>query len=196
MILLLQLLLALVLVGPLALALRPPRALPTVRDASLALHRAQLAALTDDDTLPADQRAAAALEVQRRLLAAGALAAPRLNGDARGLILLLLFALPLMGFMLYLPGSAPNIPSVTYAQQQAQLDDIIAKLRAHLALAVPGSDDASQGEAYLGEALTEQARTLTPEARALFTDSLAHAPAGASWRGLDMQRLGGSAQPP
>jgi len=196
MILILQLFLAIILVAPVALALRAPRALPTSRDAALALHRAQLDELATDTTLPPDQRAAATLEVQRRLLTADALPAPAFTGNAFGLLIALLVLLPIMGFVLYLPGSTPFVPSYTHGQQETQLTDLIAKLRAHLVQAEPGSADASQGEAYLAEALSEQAGAVTPEARALFTDSLANAPADASWRALDTGRLGGTAAAP
>ena len=54
----------------------------------------------------------------------------------------------------------------------------------------PNSADASQGQAYLAEALSEQAGAITPEALALFQQSLANAPEDASWRPLDEQRIG------
>jgi cytochrome c-type biogenesis protein CcmH len=78
------------------------------------------------------------------------------------------------------------------AQQQkaqAQISTVISQLRAHLAGLDPNSVDASEGQAYLGEALAEQAGALTPEAIALFKQSIANAPANASWRTLDEQRL-------
>jgi cytochrome c-type biogenesis protein CcmH len=63
-----------------------------------------------------------------------------------------------------------------------------------LATENPNSVDASQGEAYLAEALSEQAGTITPEALALFKQSLANAPASASWQPLDQERIA-QAQP-
>ena len=98
--------------------------------------------------------------------------------------------LPFAAFVLYLPGATPNVPSQPYAEVQSKLTDLITKLRAHLAAEDPTSVDASQGQAYLAEALSEQAGTVTPEAQALFTQSLANAPANADWRALDEQRLG------
>jgi cytochrome c-type biogenesis protein CcmH len=99
------------------------------------------------------------------------------------------------GFALYLPGATPvpSEPHAAWAAQQAaqqqQLDKLIALLRAHLAMAAPGSADASEGEAYLGEALSEQAGAITPEALTLFKQSFASAPPTATWRQLDQQRL-------
>ena len=59
----------------------------------------------------------------------------------------------------------------------------------HLAGADANSVDASQGQAYLAEALAEEAGAITPEALSLFQESLAHAPQNASWRALDLQRI-------
>ena len=87
----------------------------------------------------------------------------------------------------------PSEPHAQWqAQQQAanaQLDRLIALLRARLASEPANSVDASQGEAYLAEALAERAGTITPEALALFKQSIANAPADASWRSLDTQRI-------
>ncbi len=77
----------------------------------------------------------------------------------------------------------PGVPSEPHAQWAAQqaatqqrLDQLIGLLRAHLATVTPNSPDASQGQAYLAEALTEQAGMITPEALSLFKQSLANAP--------------------
>lgn len=106
-----------------------------------------------------------------------------------------LIALPVGGFALYLPDATP-VPSEPHtawaakqAVQQQQLGKMIAMLRAHLATAEPGSSDASEGEAYLAEALSEQAGAITPEALALFKQSFASAPADSTWRQIDQQRL-------
>lgn len=193
--LLLMLVLVLALTAPLLLALRKPRAVQGRREAALALHRAQLAELAAElaeGRIGGTEYKAARLEVERRMLAADAQAGPALNGDARLLIVATLIALPIAAFALYLPGSMPNVPSEPHAQwmaRNARADRLIALLRAHLAVADPDSVDASQGQAYLAEMLTEQAGAITPEALALFRQSLAHAPAKASWRALDEQRL-------
>ena len=101
-----------------------------------------------------------------------------------------------MAFLLYLPGSTPNIPSEPHAQwaarekaQHFQAQILIAALRMKLSTLDPNSAVASQGEAYLAEAIAEDAGGLTPESVALFKQSIANAPASAPWRVLDKQRL-------
>jgi cytochrome c-type biogenesis protein CcmH len=199
MIYLLMLALALVLMAPLAFAFRGRAQARNRREAALTLHRAQLDELARDLTdlrIAAPEYAAAKLEIERRLLLADSFTDSPLTGNALPLLIVTALAVPLMGFALYLPGSTPQIPSEPHAQwvaqQQAanaQLDTFIAALRAHLATVDPNSVDASQGEAYLGEALAEQAQAITPEALAYFKQSLANAPAGATWRTLDAQRI-------
>jgi cytochrome c-type biogenesis protein CcmH len=199
MILLLMLVAALVLIAPLGWALRKPRALRNRRQAALALHRAQLTELARDleeGRIGAAEYQAAKLEVERRVLAADATATPALNGDARLLLITTMIALPIAAFALYLPGSTPSVPSEPHTQwvareaaDQARIAKFIGILRAHLANVDPHSVDASQGQAYLAEALAEQAGSITPEALSLFQQSLAHAPADASWRALDEQRI-------
>jgi cytochrome c-type biogenesis protein CcmH len=199
MILVFMLGVALLFTAPLLLALRRPRALRNRREAAMALHRAQLDELVrdrDEGRIGLPEYQAAKLEVERRLLAADGAAAPALNGDARVLLIATIIALPFAAFALYLPGSTPSVPSEPHAQwaakeaaTQRQLNGLIFRLRAHLASIDPNSVDGSQGEAYLAEALSEQAGAITPEALALFQQSLANAPAGASWRGLDEQRI-------
>jgi len=191
--------LALALTAPLALAFRPPRFLRSRREAALATHRAQLAELRrehEEGRIPETEYQGARLEVERRLLAADGFAAPELTGNAKPLLIATLIALPVMAFALYLPGSTPTVPSEPHTQwaarqaaETAKLDQFIGILRAHLAQVAPNSPDASQGQAYLAEALAEEAGAVTPEALALFQQSLAHAPAGASWRALDEQRI-------
>jgi len=199
MIYLYMLAVALLLTAPLALALRKPKTVQNRREAALTLHRAQLVELTrdvEDGRIGKPEYAAAKLEVERRLLAADASATPALNGDARLLLIVTMIALPIAAFALYLPGSTPSAPSAPHAQwvaqqavRNAQLGQFINMLSTHLAAIDPNSVNASQGQAYLAEALAEQAGTVTPQALALFRQSLAHAPANASWRGLDIQRI-------
>jgi cytochrome c-type biogenesis protein CcmH len=190
--------LALVLTTPVAFAFRGGRARDR-RVAALAIHRAQLNELSRDladQRIGAPEYAAARLEVERRLLAADSLKERPLNGNARLLLILTLIAVPLAAFALYLPGSTPYVPSEPHAQwlakeqaANAQLDRLIVLLRARLAGEPADTVDASQGQAYLAEALAERAGTITPEALALFKQSIAHAPANASWRTLDAQRI-------
>lgn len=199
MILLIMLGVVLLLTAPLLFALRRPRTLRNRREAALALHRAQLTELArdrEDGRIAEAEYKAARLEVERRLLAADASAMPDMGGDARPLLIATIIALPVAAFALYLPGKTYNVPSEPHTQWmtqekavQTRLTQLITLLRAHLASVDPNSVDASQGQAYLAEALSEQAGTITPEALALFRQSLAHAPAGANWRPLDEQRI-------
>jgi cytochrome c-type biogenesis protein CcmH len=196
---LLEFLLALALTAPLALALRRPKHLVTAREAALTLHRAQLAELARDAAsgrINQTELSGARLEIERRLLTADQLGAEAQGGNANPLLIAALIALPIAAFALYLPASTPAVPSEPHAEwqtqqqaDQAKLTQFIAMLRAHLATTDPNSQDASQGEAYLAEALSEQAGQITPEALALFKASLVNAPATSSWRTLDEQRI-------
>ncbi len=199
MILFIMLGIALLLTAPLLFAFRRPRKQHSRREAALALHRAQLAELArdrEDGRIGEVEYKAAMLEVERRLLTADATTMPEMSGDARPLLIATIIAMPVAAFALYLPGSTYNVPSEPHSQwmaqeqtEQTRLAQLIAMLRAHLAGIDPNSVDASQGQAYLAEALSEQAGAITPEALALFRQSLLHAPAGASWRPLDEQRI-------
>jgi cytochrome c-type biogenesis protein CcmH len=193
-----MLILALLLTAPLLFAFRGGAARGR-REAALAMHRAQLQELQRD---LADGRIApqdydgAKLEVERRLLSADALTDAPLSGNARWLLVATGLAVPVMAFLLYLPGSTPNVPSEPHAKwvaqqqkSQQQMDAMIAALRVHLATVDPNSADASEGQALLAEALAERAGALTPEALSLFKQSLASAPPNASWRKLDEERL-------
>jgi cytochrome c-type biogenesis protein CcmH len=191
--------LVLALMLPLAFAFCAPKRVQNRREAALALHRAQLVELRrdfDESRIGEAEYQTAKLEVERRLLTADQFAAEALDGSATPLLIATIIAVPVMAFGFYLPGSTPSVPSEPHAQwiarqaaANARLDQFIGILRAHLAAEDPSSVDASQGQAYLAEALSEQAGTITPEALALFQRSLAHAPANASWRALDVQRI-------
>ena len=199
MILLWMLGLAVLLMLPLAFAFRRGRAPRRRRETALALHAAQLEELArerEEGRIGGPEYAAARLEVERRLLAADALTEAAPDGNARLLLLATAVAVPVLAFALYLPSGTWWVPSAPHAawlaRQQAdqqRLDGFIAALRGHLAGLDPNSANASQGQAYLAEALAEQAGQITPEALALFRQSLAHAPPGASWSGLDQRRL-------
>nr|WP_295743377.1 c-type cytochrome biogenesis protein CcmI [uncultured Acidocella sp.] len=199
MILIYMALLALAFSLPLLLTLRAPRNLPERRDAALALHRAQLVELERDladGRISRAEHDGARLEIERRVLAADAFPATAKGGSAKVLLIVATLALPLGAFSLYLPDATWNVPSEPHAKwlaqqesAQAKLAQLIALLRAHLASVQPGTADASQGEAYLAEALSEQAGAITPEALGLFKQSLASAPANATWRQLDQQRI-------
>jgi cytochrome c-type biogenesis protein CcmH len=200
MIYLLMLGLAILLMAPLLIVLRIAKGgTRNRREAALALHRAQLDELARDLTdgrIEAPQYGAAKLEIERRLLAADSFTEKPLNGNARFLLLATVAAVPILAFALYLPGNTADIPSEPHTQWLAQqaainakLAAVIGQIRQRLAGEDPNSTDASQGQAYLAEALSEQAGTITPEALALFKQSLAHAPAKSSWAMLDQQRI-------
>ncbi|GAN78675.1 c-type cytochrome biogenesis protein CcmI [Acidocella aminolytica] len=199
MILIYMLLVALALTLPLLLAFRRPRNLSERREAAMALHRAQLAELERDlaeGRISETEHEGAKLEIERRLLAADSMPTQATGGSAKLLLIVTMIALPVGGFALYLPGSTPGVPSEPHAQWQAQqaaqdkqLDKLISLLRAHLTVTDPSSSDASEGQAYLAEALTEKAGSITPEALSLFKQSLANAPKGSNWRELDQQRI-------
>jgi len=169
------------------------------RDAAIEIHRAQLEELSRDlanGRIAESEYAGAKLEIERRLLAADTLTDIKLDGSAKWFLALTTLAVPATAFLLYLPGSTPHVPSMPHAevaareqQAAAQVDTLIAQLRAHLATIDPNSVDASEGQALLAEALAERAGGLTPESIALFKQSLANAPPKASWRNLDEQRL-------
>jgi len=191
--------LALVLMIPLYLSLFGKGGLRARREAALELHRAQLDELARDlaDGRIADSDyAGARLEIERRLLLADSLTDAAPDGNAKWLIIATTIAVPAMAFLLYLPGSTPHVPSEPHAkwvaqqdQARSQISTMIVELRAHLATLDPNSPEASEGQAYLAEALAEQAGQLTPESVALFKQSIANAPPNAPWRELDEQRL-------
>jgi cytochrome c-type biogenesis protein CcmH len=199
MIFLLMLALALLLMLPLFLSFAKGRTPPDRRETALAIHRAQLAELAKDLTegrIGKAEYAGAKLEIERRLLSADGLTETRQDGNARGLLVVTAILVPIMAFMLYLPGSTPDLPSEPHAKwlvrqqaehQQAQV--LIAALRVKLQMLDPNSAEASQGQAYLAEALAEDAGQLTPESIALFKQSIRNAPPDAAWRKLDEQRL-------
>jgi cytochrome c-type biogenesis protein CcmH len=194
-----MLLLALALMLPLFLSYRTSSATRNRRDTALAMHRAQLDELSKDlgeQRINPNEYAGARLEIERRLLSADMIAEPQQDGNARLLLAATVILIPVMAFLLYLPGSTPNIPSEPHTQwvarqkaehQQAQI--LIAALRVKLSTLAPNSPAASQGQAYLAEALAEDAGQLTPESIALFKESLDDAPPNAPWLQLVEQRL-------
>lgn len=199
MILVLMLLLALLLSLPVLLVFLKPFHLVQNRETTLALYRDQLSELKQDQVLgriDSNEFTSAELEIKRRLLVADKLPSDSQAGSAKLLLILTIIILPIGGFVLYLPGSTPFLPSAPHALliknqelDQQKLAGLIAVLQGHLAQVPPDSANASQGQAYLAEALTEQAGIVTPQALELFKQSLAHAPAEASWRSLDQERI-------
>jgi cytochrome c-type biogenesis protein CcmH len=191
--------LALLLMLPLFLCLRVSLKPRGVREAALAIHRAQLDELQkdlQDARIEAGDYAGAKLEIERRLLRADALREAKSEGGAGKAVLAMITLIPLMAFLLYLPGGMPRVPSEPHAawmlREQAahrEAQAVIAALRAKLATLDPNASEASEGQAYLAEALAEDAGSLTPQSIALFKQSLRNAPPGALWRQLDEQRL-------
>jgi len=197
--------LALVLMLPLGLAFYGPSYLRNRRETALAIHRAQLQELDRDladGRIAPPEHLAAKLEIERRLLSADKFAEPALDGNARLLLAATIIAVPIMAFALYLPGSTPNVPSEPHAQWLAQkqleneqqmlalLPQLVNKIKSY----PPNSPQASEGQAYLAEIVSEEAGTITPQALALFKQSLANAPANAPWRQLDETRIAQAAQ--
>lgn len=195
MILILMFLLALLLSLPVLLVFLWPAHPVQSREATLALYRDQLFELKQDQVLGrinSNDLASTELEIQRRLLDVDKLPLESHSGSAKLLLILTVIVLPIGGFALYLPGATPFLPSVPHAvlvKEQQKLAGLISVLREHLAQVPPNSANASQGQAYLAEALTEQAGFVTEQALALFKQSLENAPVGANWRSIDQERI-------
>ena len=132
------------------------------RDSAMALYRAQLREIERDASegrLVDRERAAARLEIERRLLAeAESKDAPTRQGRA-SLALILLLAIPVAGGLLYLVRGQPQLPPEPYAKlaaaekkAAAREDALIAQLRTRLAALDPGSPQARTGYVLLGNA--------------------------------------------
>ncbi|HWL79330.1 MAG TPA: c-type cytochrome biogenesis protein CcmI [Roseomonas sp.] len=158
MIWLLFLVLAALVLAPLAFALLRPARLTGRREADLALYRAQLAELERERAagrLEEGAHRAAVVEVQRRLLAAPE-AAPA-PGATRGAALLAasLFLIPAIGFGIYLWGGHPGIPAAPFRERAAEAardEALLAQLRSRLDQLPPESEAARQGWILLGNA--------------------------------------------
>ncbi len=101
----------------------------------------------------------AALEVQRRLLAAAAQPEPTAGRSSGQPLLLALIMVPMAAFALYAVGGSPSMPDVPLADRlaaaeaEARRDDaLIAELRAHLAKVAPKSEQGRAGFILLGNA--------------------------------------------
>jgi cytochrome c-type biogenesis protein CcmH len=127
------------------------------REAAMALHRAQLIELDRDlaegRVLPTEH-ATAVLEVQRRLLAAAQSQDEAPGGAARIPLFAAVILIPVAAVLLYLPGSAPDMPSEPMANRQEimqfQEDALISQLQMRIASLDPKSDTARQGFVLLG----------------------------------------------
>jgi cytochrome c-type biogenesis protein CcmH len=161
-------LLAAIALAPLALSLRRTSVARSRREAAVTLHRAQLGELDRDladGRIAATEHANAALEVQRRLLAAadGAEDAPRASSGTPVLIALML--VPIGAFALYVVGGYPDLPAqplaerIALAKQRAEQEAaLIAQLRSRLARLDPHSEQARQGYVLLGNAEVSRGR--------------------------------------
>jgi cytochrome c-type biogenesis protein CcmH len=166
---------------PLALALRARENPRGRREAAMALHRAQLAELDRDladGRIGAAEHATAVLEVQRRLLAADASADLPTQVSSRGSLVVVLVAVPLMGFGLYildghptLPSASPSAEAAAQAQRANEEDALIERLRSGLKTMDPKSDQTRQGYVLLGNA--EASRGNMEEAAAAWGTALA-----------------------
>lgn len=155
-------LLALTATAPLAWGLGHGLSLRGRRDASLALHRGQLAELdrdAGDGRLSAEDHASARLEVQRRLLAAAGSYDAEPVADSRALVLSALLALPLAGAGLYLLNGRPERPAAPLSERVASGEigsrremHLRAALRDRLVQFEPGSDQARRGFVLFGDA--------------------------------------------
>jgi cytochrome c-type biogenesis protein CcmH len=154
-------LLSLVVMTPFAVAQSRIR-LRGRRDAALALYRAQLVELEQEGARgrigPAEQ-AQARLEIERRLLAAGAAEeeAPPEPGRIGWMLPSLVVVLPLAGLALYLPSGTPMLPAaplaprIAVAEAQMREDEaMLALLRAKVVTLDPHGGEARQGYVLMG----------------------------------------------
>ena len=158
-------------------------------DGELAIYRDQLAEIEREraaGTLPESEAAAARIEIERRILAAGDHAPSRRPGaDAtlhRLLPPALALAIPLLALGLYLQVGRPGLPAAPFVagKQPPAADRRAALRRKALAAArarVAAQPDDPDALSALGEALTLEADgTVTPAAVEAFTKALAAQP--------------------
>ena len=153
--------LAAIALAPLAWSLWGDTLVRSRRDAALALHRAQLDELDRDlaaARIAAPEHATARLEIQRRLLAEAATTETAARTTRLPLVATLVFV-PVAAFLLYLPGSAPNLPAAPLAgrraeaaAQAADAQALIDELKAKIATLNPQSEQAREGHMLLGNA--------------------------------------------
>jgi len=170
--------LALAALAPLALVfLGPPRSRGR-HEADLALYHAQLAELERErlaGRLDTPAHHAATIEVQRRLLAAPEDPAEAARGGrGRAALLATMLLVPGLALGVYLWRGTPDMPSAPYVLRQvsaARDDNLLALLRIRLAALPPGSEEARQGHAMLGNA--ERSRGRLDAAAAAYRQELA-----------------------
>src|SRR5271169_5043578 len=128
--------------APLALSLRRAAVAHSRREAAIALHRAQLAELDRDladGRIAASEQASAALEIQRRLLAAAGSGEPDTRANATSTVWFALVLVPIGALALYLIGGSPEMPAQPLAERiaaaqvrEAHEAALIAELRRRL----------------------------------------------------------------
>ena len=154
--------------APLALSLRGAAVARSRREAAVTLHRAQLAELDRDladGRIAVSEQASAALEIQRRLLAAASGGEPDTRASATSTVWFALVLVPIGALALYLIGGSPEMPAqplagrIAAAQvREAHEAALIAELRRRLAEIDPHSDQARQGYVLLGNAEASRGR--------------------------------------
>jgi cytochrome c-type biogenesis protein CcmH len=150
---------ALVAMAPLAWALWAPVVARGRRAAAMELHRGQLAEIDRDleiGRIGAPEHAIAKIEVQRRLLAESEIVEGEAHSSRTALYAMLLLV-PLAGVLLYLPGSAPDLPAAPLAKRLAdaqseaiQAEALIAEVKAKIVSLDPHSSQAREGYVLLG----------------------------------------------
>jgi cytochrome c-type biogenesis protein CcmH len=156
-------------------------------DGELAIYRDQLAEIEREraaGTLPESEAAAARIEVERRILAAGDHPPPPARADAtlhKFLPPALALAIPLLALGLYLQTGHPGLPAAPFvagkqapaADEPFSVERLLAAARARLAAQTDDPDALSA----LGEALTLEANgTVTRPAVDAFAKALANQP--------------------
>jgi len=176
-------------VGVLLIPLLRSRTASTGRlDGELAIYRDQLAEIEREraaGTLPESEAAAARIEVERRILAAGDQPPPPARADAmlhKVLPPVLALAIPLLALGLYLQTGRPGLPAAPFAAGQPppasadepfSVEKLLAAARARLA----AQPDDPEALSALGEALTLEANgTVTGPAVESFNKALATQP--------------------
>jgi cytochrome c-type biogenesis protein CcmH len=154
--------------APLALSLRRLAAARSRREGAVALHRAQLVELDRDlaeGRIAATEHENAALEVQRRLLAAAGSDEPGLRASSASPVLIALLLVPVGALALYLVGGSPSLPAeplaarIAAAKAREEHDAaLIAELRRRLAEIDPHSEQARLGYVLLGNAEASRGR--------------------------------------
>jgi|HubBroStandDraft_6_1064221.scaffolds.fasta_scaffold04940_6 cytochrome c-type biogenesis protein CcmH len=154
----------------------------------LAIYRDQLAEIEREraaGTLPESEAAAARIEVERRILAAGDHPPPPARADAtlhKVLPPALALAIPLLALGLYLQTGHPGLPAAPFVagkQTPATIDEpfSVEKLLAAARARVAAQPDDPDALSALGEALTLEANgTVTQPAVESFTKALAAQP--------------------